>query len=130
MRYLAIVALLLMAGCSIRTIYPGLGATAGGAVGSLGGPAGSGAGALLGWSLGETAKSGEKVDETLAKVEALSKGDVSALLNEQQSTFDKVISGIYDTILICCIVAALWFLIPIIWTKYHVRKKIEDHLGQ
>jgi hypothetical protein len=133
MRYLAIVTLLLLGGCSVKSLYPGLGATAGAATGSLAGPAGSAGGALLGWSVGEAIKSEEKVDEvveTLVAVEALSKGDVSRLLEAQESTFDKVIDGIYDTIIICCIVAALWFLVPVLWTKYHVRKKIEDHLGK
>ncbi len=85
----------------------------------------------MGWSLGEAVKSEDKVEEvvaTLATVEALSKGDVSKLLAEQGSTFDKIIDGIYDTIVICCIVAALWFIVPLLWTKYHVRKTVENHL--
>ncbi len=126
---LLILVLSMLFSCSVKTLYPGLGATAGATAGSLAGPAGAGGGALLGWSLGETMKSEKKVEEAVAQVEALSKGDVSALLDQQKSTFDTVVEGIYHTILLCCIGAALWFLVPFLWTKYHVRKTVEKLNG-
>ena len=119
----------LLTSCSVKSLYPGLGATAGATAGSLAGPAGAGGGALLGWSLGETVKAEKKVEEAVAQVEALTKGDVSALLDQQKSTFDKVVEGIYHTIILCCIGAALWFLVPFLWTKYHIRKKLEKLNG-
>ena len=126
---LLLLVLSLLFSCSVTTLYPGLGATAGATAGSLAGPAGAGGGALLGWSLGETMKSEQKDEDAVAQVEALSKGDVSALLDQQKSTFDTVVEGIYHTILLCCIGAALWFLVPFLWTKYHVRKTVEKLNG-
>ena len=61
-------------------------------------------------------------------VQALTADGVNGLVKQQlakqKSTFDQVIEGIYHTILLCCIGAALYIFIPIIWTKYHVRKHL------
>jgi hypothetical protein len=89
---------------------------------------------MAGAAIGEIAKSASQDEHTAATLKALTSGDVEGLvaaqLTQQKSTFDKVIDGIYATIWLCCIGAALWFLVPILWTKYHVNKKIKELNGK
>ena len=143
MKYLLIIFLTLgLTGCSsFRSLYPIGGAIVGGGIGSLGGPGGAalgaGAGAAVGEILegdGELSDAKEEVEEAKEVIEALSKGDVDKLvqlkLEEQKGTFDKVIDGIYRILWLLGIAAALWFILPIIWAKWHVRKTVKKHVEE
>ena len=129
----AVVILLTLAGCSFSSFYPTLGAGLGAGAGSIGGVGGAIGGGMAGAAIGEIATSASQDEHTAATIAALTSGDVEGLvkaqLTEQKSTFDKVIDGIYKTILLCCIGAGLWFLVPILWTKYHVKKTVEKLNG-
>lgn len=98
MLYVISIATLLLAGCSLRSTYPTLGAIAGGGVGSLGGPGGAALGAGTGALAGEALKNADALVEAEEKLEALTHGDVSALvaqgMAEHQSGFDQFTSNI------------------------------------
>lgn len=115
MKYLTLlITLIALSGCSVKSLYPTIGATIGGTAGSLGGPAGAGAGALGGAAIGEVLKAESEVEEAIETVEALSKGDVEKLLEihakEQKSLFDKWVEGIYDVLKISAFGMALYFI--------------------
>ena len=98
MLYVISIATLLLAGCSLRSTYPTLGAIAGGGVGSLGGPGGAALGAGTGALAGEALKNADALVEAEEKIEALTHGDVSALVAQgmakHQSGFDQFTSTI------------------------------------
>ena len=98
MLYVISIATLLLAGCSLRSTYPTLGAIAGGGVGSLGGPGGAALGAGTGALAGEALKNADALVEAEERIEALTHGDVSALvaqgMAEHQSGFDQFTSTI------------------------------------
>lgn len=97
-------------------------------MGSIGGPAGAVGGGLAGAALGQVYKESKENSNVQEAVQALTADGVNGLVKQQlakqKSTFDQVIEGIYHTIILCCIGAALYIFIPIIWTKYHVRKHL------
>jgi hypothetical protein len=117
-----------LSSCGFSTFAPTLGGGIGAGVGSIGGPAGAVGGGLAGAALGQIYKESQHNGHVQEAVQALTEDGVNGLvkqqLEEQKSVFDKVIEGIYHTILLCCIGAALYIFIPIIWTKYHVRKNL------
>ena len=76
MRVCLILLLMFLSGCGRTSFYAPLGATVGGAVGSLGGPVGSGGGALVGWGVGKGAALVETNKDLVQTVDALSRGDV------------------------------------------------------
>ena len=67
MLYVLSIATLLLAGCSLRSTYPTLGAIAGGGVGSLGGPGGAALGAGTGALAGEALKNADALVEAEEK---------------------------------------------------------------
>ena len=69
-----------IAGCSLRSTYPTLGGIIGGSAGSLGGPGSAALGAGAGVLAGEALKNADKLVEAEEKIEALTHGDVSALV--------------------------------------------------
>lgn len=107
------------------------GAVVGGAGGALAGPATAGAGAGLGYAVGERLKASDD-DESdftrnLEMIEALSEGDIKALVKQQlndaeTSWIDQVLDQVYDLIKLCAVGFALYLLIPIIYTKYLHKK--------
>ena len=128
MRFLFITLLLSLSSCGLSTFAPTLGGGLGAGVGSIGGPAGAVGGGLAGAALGQVYKESKENSNVQEAVQALTADGVNGLVKQQlakqKSTFDQVIEGIYHTILLCCIGAALYIFIPIIWTKYHVRKHL------
>ena len=81
MIYTAIIVLAIcLTSCSLRSIYPTLGGIAGGGVGSLGGPGTAALGAGAGVLAGEALKNKDALIEAEETIEALSHGDVSALV--------------------------------------------------
>ena len=93
MYFILVIICLIPCSCSLRSTYPTLGAIAGGGVGSLGGPGGAALGAGTGALAGEALKNADALVEAEEKIEALSHGDVSALvaqgMAEHQSGFDQ-----------------------------------------
>jgi hypothetical protein len=128
MKFLLITLLLSLNSCGLSTFAPTLGGGLGAGVGSIGGPAGAVGGGLAGAALGQVYKESKENSNVQEAVQALTADGVNGLVKQQlakqKSTFDQVIEGIYHTILLCCIGAALYIFIPIIWTKYHVRKHL------
>lgn len=133
MRYVLVLALLAITSCSWRATYPAIGGGIGGGLGSLAGPGGSIAGGLAGAGIGtammeqgEHAELKETICEVLEEVDALTSGDVQKLIElkakEQQSWFDKVVDGIYNLLIITAIGAVLIIVVPILYTKFHIKK--------
>lgn len=125
-----------MVGCSLKTVAPTGLALVGGGVGSLGGPWGSALGAGGGAALGQIIKGEEEVakakEEAQEVIKALSEGDVEKMIElragEQEGIFDKVVDGIYRLLYLGGLCMVLWFVIPWIWAKKHVKKTVEKHL--
>ena len=122
--------------CSLRTFYPTVGAVIGGAAGSPLGPPGAAVGAGAGAAIGQIAKGEgdllEAKEETAEVIKAISEGDVKKMIEiqagQQKGTFDKVIDGIYRILWLLGIACALWFILPIIWARWHVRKTVIKHV--
>lgn len=128
MRFLLLTLLLSLSSCGLSTFAPTLGGGLGAGVGSIGGPAGAVGGGLAGAALGQIYKESQHNGHVQEAVQALTEDGVNGLVKQQlakqKSTFDQVIEGIYHTMLLCCLGAGLYIFIPIIWTKYHVRKHL------
>ena len=119
--------------CSFKRLYPVAGATVGGGVGALvGGPGGAALGAFAGTASGEVLKSDEEVKEAVAKVEALTSGDVEKLvelgLNEHKGGFQKTIDGIYNVLLIGALASIMYFIFQFWYGRYFVNKKLKTDI--
>jgi len=121
MKHALIIMFFLTSSCSFRAVYPAIGA----GVGSFGGPGGAVGGAAIGTAMMETGAHAE----IEAKVDALTSGDVAALIAQDRSGFDAVIDGIYRILWLLGIGMALWFIIPWIWAKSHVKKAVAKQLN-
>lgn len=121
-------------GCSKASFYPGLGATGGAAIGSVGGPGGAAGGAAIGWGVGEISKYVEENEHLATQVKALSEGDVEQLVANQLDAakdngfFDSILNEIYGLLKIGLVGVILWNVIPIIYTRY-VHKKAKDEIS-
>ena len=112
---------LLLTSCSFRQFYPTAGALVGGSVGSLAGPVGGGLGAGGGALLGEVARGNEEIQEAKDTIQAISHGDVSALveagLSEHKTGFDAFTQSIKKILLGSAIILILYMAIPIFIAK-------------
>ena len=122
--------LILLSSCSFKKLYPVAGATVGGGVGALvGGPGGVALGAFAGAASGEVLKSEEEVKEAVAKVEALTSGDVKKMvelgLNEHKGWFQKTIDGIYDVLMLGALASVMYFIFQFWYGRYFVNKKLK-----
>lgn len=126
MNYIVVIMLFLMTSCSVRTFYPTAGGIVGGAAGSLGGPLTAAAGAGAGVLAGELAKGNADLKDAKDTIEAISKGDVEALvaagMGQQKGFMDEALDAVYGLIKLVCIGLILWNVVPIIYTRY-VHKK-------
>lgn len=129
--YLLLALIPFFSSCKISTIYPMTGAVVGGAGGAIAGPATAGAGAGLGYAVGERLKDADDEESdfnrNLKVIEALSEGDVKALVAEQltnaeTSWVDNVLEQVYGLLKLSAFGFALYLLIPIIYTKYLHKK--------
>ena len=68
------------------------------------------------------------------QLKAITQGDVQKLIalqaGKSKGAFDKVIDGIYRVLWLLSISAAVWFVLPIIWAKWHVKKTIIKHVEE
>lgn len=114
---LTIATILLLVGCSLRSTYPTLGGIVGGGVGSIGGPGSAALGAGAGVLAGEALKNADKLVEAEEKIEALTHGDVSALvaqgMAEHQSGFDQFTNKIKRWLMWGAVALGAYLAIPI-----------------
>lgn len=127
MIYTAIVLLLVcFTGCSLRSTYPLVGGLAGGAAGSLGGPVVGGLSAGAGVLAGEALKNKDALIEAEETIEALSHGDVSALvaqgMEEHKSGFEKFTSTIKNILIGAAVLLGGYLAIPIFIAKRTARQ--------
>ena len=126
MRISLTVMLIMLTGCSRTGFYAPLGATVGGAVGSVGGPVVGGGGALLGWSVGKGAALVETNKNLVSTVDALSRGDVSAIVSAQmkgqQSTIEKATDTIWTALKVAAFVVLGFLTIPLFITRSNTKK--------
>ena len=117
----------LLAGCSLRSTYPTLGGIVGGGAGSLGGPGTAALGAGTGALAGEALKNADALVEAEERIEALTHGDVSALvaqgMAEHQSGFDQFTSNIKKWLGWAAIALGAYLAIPIFVAKKCSQKE-------
>ena len=117
MIYFLLFACLLVSSCSLRSIYPTLGAVVGGGVGSLGGPAGGALGAGTGAIAGEAWKNKDALIEAEETITQLTHGDVEGLIESQmgehQGAFDSFVSTIKRILIIAACILGCYLSIPI-----------------
>ncbi len=110
-----------MASCSIRSTYPLMGGLAGGAAGSLGGPLVGGLSAGAGVLAGEALKNKDALIEAEETIEALSHGDVSALvakgMEEHKTGFEAFTSTIKKILIGAAVLLGGYLAIPIFVAK-------------
>lgn len=129
---LLLVASSLVSGCSFSKLWPTAGAVAGGSVGAVvGGPGGAALGAGAGAVSGSLLASERDVKVAQARIEALTRGDVSELVAQEldeaktNGFFDTLLQEVYGVIKLVALGLAAWLLVPIIYTKY-LHKKLKD----
>tara|TARA_R110002110_G_scaffold5941_3_gene30011 strand:- start:1504 stop:1956 length:453 start_codon:yes stop_codon:yes gene_type:complete len=127
MIYTAIILLAIcLTGCSMRSVYPTLGGIAGGGVGSLGGPGTAALGAGAGVLAGEALKNKDALVEAEETIEALSHGDVSALvaqgMEEHKTGFDAFTSTIKKILTGAAVLLGCYLTIPIFVAKRTARQ--------
>jgi len=111
-----------MASCSLRSIYPTLGGVIGGSAGTLaGGPVIGGLSAGAGVLAGEALKNKDALIEAEETIEALSHGDVSALvaqgMEEHKTGFDAFTSYIKNILIGAAVLLGGYLAIPIFIAK-------------
>jgi len=127
MIYTAIIILAIcLTSCSMRSTYPLVGGLAGGAAGSLGGPLVGGLSAGAGVLAGEALKNKDALVEAEETIEALSHGDVSALvaqgMQEHKTGFDAFTSTIKKILTGAAVLLGCYLLIPIFVAKRTARQ--------
>ncbi len=121
-----IVLAICLTSCSLRSIYPTLGGIAGGGVGSLGGPGTAALGAGAGVLAGEALKNKDALIEAEETIEALSHGDVSALvaqgMAEHKTGFESFTSYIKKILIGAAVLLGGYLGIPIFIAKRTARQ--------
>lgn len=121
MTYLFAIVLLLLTGCKMSSLYPGMGAVGGAGVGAIAGPGGAAGGAAVGWGVGKGAQLMEENQQLSDTVSALSEGDVQALvaaqMGEQQGWVEETMQGFWTTVKFCLIGLVVWQVVPLILHK-------------
>jgi hypothetical protein len=128
MIYTTIVLLLIcLTGCSLRSTYPTLGGVIGGSAGTLaGGPVVGGLSAGAGVLAGEALKNKDALIEAEETIEALSHGDVSALvaqgMEEHKSGFAEFTSYVKKILIGAAVLLGCYLAIPIFIAKRTARQ--------
>jgi len=135
--YAIIVLALCLAGCNFRSTYPTIGGVIGGSAGTLaGGPLVGGLSAGAGVLAGEALKNKDALIEAEETIEALSHGDVSAIvangLAEHKTGFESFTSYIKKILIGAAILLGGYLAIPIFVAKRTARNcsktEAEKHL--
>jgi hypothetical protein len=127
MKWIAVASLLLLSGCNKATLYPSIGAGLGAGAGSVGGVGGSIAGGMVGSAAGELFKNDEIKrsnfdEEELTEIMSY----IQQSEGNQKTWVDKLVSGIYDIIIMIAIGGLVFLLAPFLYTKFKVKKMIDD----
>ncbi len=121
MLYAVSIVTILLAGCSFRSVYPTLGGVIGGGAASLGGPGAAALGAGAGVLAGEALKNKDALIEAEETIEALSHGDVSALvakgMEEHKTGFEAFTSYIKKILIGAAVLLGGYLAIPIFVAK-------------
>ena len=122
-----IILALCLAGCSLRSTYPTLGGVIGGSAGTLaGGPVVGGLSAGAGVLAGEALKNKDALIEAEETIEALSHGDVSALvaqgMEEHKSGFAEFTSYVKKILIGAAVLLGCYLAIPIFIAKRTARQ--------
>ena len=122
MIYTALILLAIcLTGCSLRSTYPTIGGVIGGGAGSFGGPGTAALGAGAGVLAGEALKNKDALIEAEETIEALSHGDVSAIvangLAEHKTGFESFTSYIKKILIGAAILLGGYLAIPIFIAK-------------
>ena len=80
---------------------------------------------------GELVKGNEDLKEAKQTIEAISKGDVEALvsagLGKQKGLMESALDSLYDFIKICLVLLILWNLVPLAYARFIHRKHINGN---
>jgi hypothetical protein len=126
MIYAILLLAICLTGCSMRSVYPTLGGVIGGSAGSIaGGPLVGGLSAGAGVLAGEALKNKDALIEAEETIEALSHGDVSALvaqgMAEHQTGFEAFTSTIKKILSVAAVLLGCYLTIPIFVAKRTAR---------
>jgi hypothetical protein len=110
--------IVILTGCSMKQWYPTVGAVVGGGAGAaLGGPGIAAVGAGSGALVGEVLQGNKEVAEAKETIDALTHGDVSALVQQgmakHASGFDEFTSYIKKILIIAACILGAYLCIPI-----------------
>ena len=124
-----LIALTFVAGCSFRSTYPTIGGVIGGSAGTLvGGPVAGGLSAGAGVLAGEALKNADALGEAEETIEALTHGDVSALvaqgMAEHQSGFAEFTNYIKRILIGAAIALGCYLAIPIFVAKRCAKTEV------
>ena len=124
--------IVILSGCKASSFYPALGATGGATVGSLGGPAGAAGGSVVGYGIGKGAQLIDQNKDLANTVDALTHGDVSALVEQgmekHKSGFEEFTSYIKKILIIAACVLAVYLSIPIFVARKTAETCSKKHL--
>lgn len=117
MKFTLLIFILILSGCTWKTMAPTLGGGVGAGIGSLGGPAGSVAGGFIGAGTGQIIKEVDENKEAQETLKLLSEGDVNALVKDQMENHSgfqefkntvKNILMVAGALLLCYLTIPLW----------------------
>ena len=116
-------------GCNMTSMYPVVGAVGGaGAGAAVGGVPGAVIGSGVGYGAG---KLGQLASDNKDLVQAITEKDVQALLEagmgQQKGWMDEALDTIYGFIKLCLIFVLLWNILPILYTRYVLKKAIKNN---
>jgi len=124
---------LLLSSCSFKQFYPTTGAIVGGAAGgALGGPLGGGLGAGGGALLGEVARGNAEIEEARDTINALSRGDVEALVSKgmekHASGFESFTNYVKRVLMIAGVLLCLYLVVPVFVAKKCSKSEVTRSL--
>ncbi len=107
----------ILTGCSMKQWYPTMGAVVGGGAGALGGPGTAAVGAGGGALVGEVLQGNKEVEEAKETIDALTHGDVSALVQQGMAKhatgFEEFTSYVKRILIVAACLLAAYLSIPI-----------------
>lgn len=125
--------IVVLTGCSMKQWYPTMGAVVGGGAGAaLGGPGIAAVGAGSGALVGEVLQGNKEVAEAKETIDALTHGDVSALVQQgmakHASGFDEFTSYIKKILIIAACILGAYLCIPIFVARKTAETCSKKHL--
>jgi len=127
MRWIMVAVFLCLSGCNKATLYPAVGAGLGAGAGSVAGAGGAIAGGAIGSSVGELFKNDEIQRSNFDEDELT---EIMSYIKQsegnQKSWVDKLVSGIYDIIIMIAVGGLVFLLAQFLYTKFKVKKMIDD----